>query len=134
MLWMAKPEDPSDSSAGHLCQTPLPPGGAPWRLSRAGAAWAQGEVLTVSGVLHLGGLPSSAVRGRRGRGGAVGLGLPDQHGEGVVWVHHLQRLQTEKAVTPLPVFCHMELVRGNSRTARAHASRCRHTGQRSGGP
>lgn len=105
----------------------LPPGGPPAGRALRVQAGSRGAVLTVSGVLHLRGLPGGAVRGRWGRGGAVGLGLPDQHGEGVVRVHHLQRLRTEKAVTPLPVFCHGELVRGSSGTARAHASGCGHT-------
>lgn len=71
--------------------------------------WATGreahsEVLTVSGVLRLGGLRTAVCRGGGGSG-AVGLGFTDQRSKGVIRIHHFQRLQTERMcghIIPVP--------------------------------
>lgn len=56
---------------------------------------AHSEVLTVSGVLQLGGPHGRAICCGCSGGRTVGLGFTDQCRKGVIWVHHLQRLQRE---------------------------------------
>lgn len=79
---------------------PLPPllsGNPAGEALQRGQPEGQSQVLTVSGVLRLGGLHGGAVGCGWGGGGTVSLGFADQHGQGVVRVHHLQRLRTERA-------------------------------------